>query len=190
MVFQFKVWKIQWENRGPRTNRRVLCMRDRKGRLKKVAKTEDDQRKLRKWYEGYNIIERLETLIANRKLKAHITKIKEKVRARGFTHQMSLYGVFINPNNHKREYRRYEIFKAGKWLPDEVGFFHDYFLKHVPENKAGVFVFHNGKLFVDEEDTITKMIKIEVPAVLPDLGIDEDLLEANQNKLRTVNDIG
>jgi uncharacterized protein YPO0396 len=157
MVLKFKVWRLQWENRGPKDNRRVLCLRDKKGILRKVAKTALEQSRLTKWYERYNIGERLENLVESRKLKEHIRKLKARIRRKGFKFQISLYGVWRNPRTGVRRYQRYEIFKATKWPPDEVAMIHDYFKTHVPENKAGVFVYHDQKLFIDDKDELTKL---------------------------------
>lgn len=110
---------------------------------------------LRKWYEKYNMKERLDTLLATRKLKEHVRKVKARIRRRGFKYQMSFYGIWKNPANGERGYRRYEVFKAEKWTPDEVGFIHDFFKTHVPKSRAGLFVFHGGSLYADEKDGMT-----------------------------------
>jgi hypothetical protein len=164
MVLQFKVWRLQWEKRGGRdktTKDRtlVLVLRDKDGKIRKIASNITDQSHLEKWYEKYNIGERLERLLKSRKLKLQVRKTKDRIRERGFTHSMSLYGIWVNPKTGERGYRRYEIFKAYKWMPDEVAFLHDFFKTHIPKSPAGVFVFHDGSLFIDEKDELTKFGK-------------------------------
>jgi hypothetical protein len=48
------------------------------------------------------------------------------------------------------------VFKADKWNPDEVAMLHDFFQTHVPKSRAGVFVYHDQRLFIDEEDGMTR----------------------------------
>lgn len=72
---------------------------------------------------------------------------------------MSFYGIFIDPTTKKKSYRRYEVFHADKWKPDEVGMLHHFFMKHVPKSRAGVFVYHHDRLYVDEQDELTKLVK-------------------------------
>jgi hypothetical protein len=156
MVLKFKVWRLQWEKRGPKGNREILVLRDKKGRIRRCAKTGEDQALIRKWYERYNIAERLESLLATRKLKEHIRRVKQRVRKRGFTFQISFYGIWVDPTTGKRGYRRYEVFKAEKWRPDEVAFLHDFLRTHVPQSKAGVFIFHDNKLMVEPTDELTQ----------------------------------
>lgn len=161
MVLQFKVWRISWEQSGkidPETGKRkpVLVLRDKRGRVKVRAKNAIEQARLTKWYERYNQKERLESLLESRKLKETVRLAKRRIRARGFKFQMSFYGITINAKTKKRQYRRYEIFKAYPWKPDEVAFMYDYLKAHVPLSKAGLFVFHNGSLFVDPKDELTK----------------------------------
>ena len=164
MVLQFKVWRLQWERRGGRDKAtgermKILVLRDKDGKIRKIARNKTDQVRLESWYEKYNIGERLEKLLKSRKMKLHVRKIKDRIRKRGFTHQMSLYGIWVDPTTGERGYRRYEIFKAGKWTRDEVAFLHDFFKTHIPKSPAGVFVFHNGSLLVDEKDELTKFDK-------------------------------
>ena len=155
MVLKFKVWRLQREKRK---HGNVLVLRDKKGRVRKVAKTGIEKYQLTKWYEKYNMKEKLERLIVSVKLKENLKRVKRRIHRRGFRFQISMYGIFIHPKTKKREYRRYEIFKAYSWKPDEVAFLHDYLKTHVPESRAGIFVYHEGKLYVDEKDNLTKFL--------------------------------
>jgi hypothetical protein len=164
MVLKFKVWRLCYEHRGKKLKRRkrrklVVCLRDKNGVLRKVAKDAYEQAKMETWYEKYNIKERLETLLATKELKEHVRRVKQRIRKRGFVHQISLYGISKDPKTSERTYRRYEIFKANKWFQDEVAFIHAFFKAHVPLSRAGCFIFHDGKLFVDGKDKLTEFVK-------------------------------
>jgi hypothetical protein len=142
---------------GPKGHQiELLVLRDKSGKIREIARDDNDKARLTKWYEKYNMKERLERLLETRALKEHVRKVKQRIRRRGFTYQISLYGITKNPKTGVRQYRRYEIFKAYKWTPDEVGFMHDFFKSHVPVSKAGLFIYHEGKLYVDEKDELTK----------------------------------
>lgn len=173
MVLAFKVWRLSWDNTGKinkETGKRtpVLVLRDKRGRIIKRADNVLDQASLKKWYEKYNMHERLESLIKSRKLKEAIRLTKRRVRTRGFKYQMSFYGITINEKTRRRQYRRYEVFKATPWLPDEAGFLHKFFKEHRPKSIAGVFILHNGSLFVDGKDELTKLAKAEKNIISPD----------------------
>ena len=71
--------------------------------------------RLRRRYKKYNEEHKLEQLLAVRRLKDHVRRIKANVRKRGFIKQLSIYGITRNKETGKRVYRRYEIFKAYPW---------------------------------------------------------------------------
>lgn len=161
MVLKFKVWRLQQERRTYHTKKKkkkykVWCLRDKDGRIRKVARTPEAIYLLRKWYEAYNAESRLEQLLAVRKLKEHVRKIKQHVRARGFVKQLSIYGITKNQETGKRVYRRYEIFKAEKWTRQEVSSIHDFFKNSPPTSHAGIFIFFNNRFYVEEGDKVTQ----------------------------------
>jgi hypothetical protein len=157
LVLAFKVWRIGWEKRK---HGKVLVLRDKTGRIRKVAHDKLEESRLNRWYEKYNMKERLETLLDNKKLKQHVKRVKRRIRRKGFTHQISLYGNHVNPRTGRKTYRRYEIFHDDKWTQDEVAFIHQWFKTHVPKSRAGVFVFYQNKLYVDEKDELSKLAKV------------------------------
>lgn len=173
MVLQFKVWRLKNERyvtsyshvwKGKRkTNKRVsdtygyrLVLRDKSGRIRKVAYTKEDKLKLRQWYEKYNRQERFDQLFKAREINEQARKIKAKIRKRGFKHQISFYGLYKNPKTEKKEYHRYEVFKADPFTQADVKVLHDLFKKNVPKSPAGLYMWHNSKLYVDQEDTLTR----------------------------------
>lgn len=164
MVLRFKVWRLQREHH-PYGDRLVL--RNKQGWIQKMAKTPEEEYALRKWYEKYHAGEmpdpetgkytsrNLEQLLAVRRLKEHVRRIKQDVRRRGFVKQLSIYGITKNLETNKRVYRRYEIFKAELFRQDEVRALHDLFRKNPPISQAGIFIYHNDKLFAIEGDKVT-----------------------------------
>ena len=57
---------------------------------------------------------------ADRHMKQHIeaNRIKDALGHEGYVFTMSLYGVIINPETQRPEYRRIEVFIKG--VPDQV----------------------------------------------------------------------
>jgi hypothetical protein len=157
MVLKFKVWRLQREWHIVKGGKRqVLVLRDKAGHIRKIAKNPFEEFTITKWYQKYNIDARLEQLLAVRRLKEHIRNIKANVAKRGFTFQLSFYGITKNVKTEKRVYRRYEVFKAEKWKQLEVAAMHKLFKEHPPRSQAGVFIFHNRKLFVVGSDEVTQ----------------------------------
>ena len=161
MVLKFKVWRLQkeWQTYGRKKHRHryhILRLRDKNGHIIKTAKTPEEIYRLKKRYEEYNEGAKLEQLLAVRRLKEHVRRIKQKVRARGFVKQLSIYGITKNKETKKRVYRRYEIFKAEKWTQQDVAAIHDFFKTSPPVSHAGIFIFYNDKLYVEEGDKVTQ----------------------------------
>jgi hypothetical protein len=152
MVLKFKVWRIGQQKFG---SKNYLTLRDKEGRIRKVAKTPEEECSILTWYEKYSVGKRLEQLLAVRRLKDHVRRIKANVRKRGFTKQLSVYGITKNEETKQRHYRRYEIFKAYPYTREEVSALHDLFHEHPPKSQAGVFIYHNDKLYVVESDKVT-----------------------------------
>jgi len=164
LVLRFKVYRLQHEKRaryrkvhGRRKKFyiRRLVLRDKLGWIHKEAKGKLEEYELRQWYVRYNRKKALEQLLAVRKLKEHIRRIKADVRRRGFVKQLSIYGITRNSKTKKRVYRRYEIFKAYPWTRTEVAAIHDFFKKSPPTSHAGVFIYHNDKLLIVGSDKVT-----------------------------------
>jgi hypothetical protein len=157
MVLRFKVYRLQWEklDRRKRANMR-LVLRDKNGKILHVCKNKEDEFILTSWYTRYNRRVALEQLLAVRKLKEHIRKVKALVRSHGFTYQLSIYGMFKDPRIKKRFYCRYEVFKATKWTRDEFRAVHRFFKNNKPKSAAGVFVYHNDQLYVWGADKVTR----------------------------------
>lgn len=164
MVLKFKVWRLQKElvtvpfskETGVKAHMEMkYVLRDKHGYRRKVAKTPEEEFLLLKWYEKYNVGKRLEQLLAVRRLKDHVRRIKASVRKRGFTKQLSIYGITKNVETGKRVYRRYEIFKAYPYTQYEVAALHRLFRGNPPRSQAGVFIYHNDKLYVVESDKVT-----------------------------------
>jgi hypothetical protein len=167
MVLKFKVWRLQPEKRvytrkGKKKKYRVWCLRDKEGHIVRVARKPEDVYRLRKRYKKYNEEHKLEQLLAVRRLKDHVRRIKAGVRKRGFIKQLSIYGITKNKETGKRVYRRYEIFKAVQWTQQEVAAIHDFFKKSPPLSHAGIFIYHNDKLLIVEGDKITQKGTSEV----------------------------
>ena len=135
----------------------VLVRRDKDGHIRGIATTETDKKRARQWWEFYNVHERLETLLAVRKLKTHIRFVKRRIRKRGFTFQISTYGIYKDPQTGRRYYCRYEIFRADKWTQADVTAIHDIFKAHKPKSAAGCFIFHDGRLFIEPTDKVTRL---------------------------------
>lgn len=153
MVLKFKVWKIGQQRFGSKT---YVTYRDKEGKLRRVAKTPEEEYELMHDYEKYNREHTLQQLLAVKRLKEHVRRIKANVRKRGFTKQLSIYGITKNTENGKRVYRRYEIFKASAWQQAEVAAIHDFFKKSPPKSHAGIFIYHNDHLLVVGSDKITQ----------------------------------
>lgn len=157
MVLKFKVWRLQRErHRIGHEIKNVFVLRDKHGYIRKIAKSREEEISLVKWFERYNVKARLDQLLAVRRLKEHVRRIKQNVRERGFTKQLSIYGITKNLDSGKRVYRRYEIFKADKWTQQEVTALHNFFKRSPPTSQAGVFIYHNNKLYVVGFDKVTQ----------------------------------
>lgn len=103
MVLKFKVWRLQYEQHIRKVTEDgktflkkvpVLVRRDKEGHIRFIAKNKWEEKLQWQWWERYNKKNTLEQLLAIRKLKEHIRKVKASVRKRGFVKQISLYGIF------------------------------------------------------------------------------------------------
>jgi hypothetical protein len=137
MVLEFKVYVLA---RLKRRNRDYLVLRDAAGRFKKFASTDEEKKKLEKWYKRWNIRQRLEDLISNVELKAAILRAKQKVRKLGFNEQISLYGI-LNTGSKRMQYRRYEIFKNKPFTQEDIDILYNYFYRTPPAAIAGVYIY-------------------------------------------------
>jgi hypothetical protein len=161
MVLKFKVWRLDWEKRsfklkGKKHFHWRLVLRDKSGRIYRVAKNAYEEAKLQRRYEKYNEGAKLEQLLAVRRLKEHVRKVKAEVRRRGFRKQLSCYGIFADPKTKKRFYCRYEIFRHDAWTQQDVAGIHDFLKSHRPKSAAGVFIFHGNRLYVVAKDEVTQ----------------------------------
>jgi hypothetical protein len=161
MTCQFKVWKLKLETHVSRYKPEKiyetrLVLRDKNGRIRKVAHNENEAHTLQQWYEKYNREERLDTLLKTREIKKAVRKIKAKTRKRGFKYQLCIYGIYKNPKNGNREYRRYEIFKATPFTNWDGAKLTTFFKRNIPKSPAGVYIWHNQKLYVNRDDSTTR----------------------------------
>lgn len=159
MVLKFKVWRLAPQKFGSKT---YLVYRDKSGKIRFIAKTPMQEYQLKHDYEKYNREHKLEQLIAVQRLKEHVRRIKISVRKRGFIKQLSIYGITKNTETGVRVYRRYEIFKATAWTQREVAAIHDFFKKSPPASHAGIFIYYNDHLYVEEGDKVTQKGTSEV----------------------------
>jgi hypothetical protein len=79
------------------------------------------------------------------------TETCQSIMRQGFKHSIICGGILRNAVTGEREYRRYQVFKADKWTRCEVGRIHTFFKKHVPKERIGFYVLHNGNLYMPEE---------------------------------------
>jgi len=112
-----------------------LVLRDEHGKIRIVTKDPCQER-------------RIITLGARIKLDP---KTCQSIMRRGFKHSIIHTGIVRNPGTGEREYRRYQIFKAEKWTRREVGRTHTFFKRHLPKERIGFYVLHNGNLYTPEE---------------------------------------
>jgi hypothetical protein len=138
--------------RGSRRKQKVLTLRDRKGQIRAVARTESEQKDLRRYWNKHYGKQRLEVAVAGSRLKELVRKLKQEARDRGFTYQMSVWGMTTNTRTGEKNYRRYEIFKAEKWRGDEWAAVKDLLRDHPLKTRAGVFIYDSNKLYAFPED--------------------------------------
>jgi hypothetical protein len=112
-----------------------LVLRDEYGKVRVVTKDPCQER-------------RITTLGA--RIKVDLGTCQSIVK-RGFKHSIICGGILRNPVTGEREYRRYQVFKADKWTRREVGRIHTFFKRHVPKERIGFYVLHNGNLYTPEE---------------------------------------
>jgi hypothetical protein len=112
-----------------------LVLRDEHGKLRLVTKDPCQER-------------RIINLGARIKLDPQTCR---SIMRRGFKHSIVCGGILRNPVTGEREYRRYQIFKAEKWTRREVGRIYTFFKRHVPKERIGFYVLHNGNLYTPEE---------------------------------------
>jgi hypothetical protein len=129
-------------------------LRDRKGHIRAVAKTEYKKKKLTDYYHRRFASQRLEKALAGQRLKEHVRKLKERVRRQGFRFQMSIWGTAHNRKTGERFYRRYEVFKADKWTHDEFAAMHKLLNEHPLKSRAGILVFHENNLYGVQGDKL------------------------------------
>jgi hypothetical protein len=112
-----------------------LVLRDEHGKIRLVTKDPCQERKII-------------TLGARIKLDPETCR---SIMRRGFKHSIVCGGIIRNRVTGEREYRRYQIFKAEKWTRREVGRTHTFFKRHLPKERIGFYVLHNGNLYTPEE---------------------------------------
>ena len=81
---------------------------------------------------------------ADRHMRQHIAanKIKDTLGYKGYVFTMSLYGVIINPETQRPEYRRIEVFIKG--VPDQidVGAIKNFFTELPPLDYYSIWVYN------------------------------------------------
>jgi hypothetical protein len=168
-VLKFKVWRLSHEWRTTRAksngvwvyNRSLkFVLRDPDGYVRKVAKNAIEEADLKKWYKNYNSESQLENLVADEKLKEHISEVKSRVRNRGYIKRIVFCGIYKDPLTGENGYRRYEVFKRERWKRKEVARLHYCFKCHLPRPGAAIFMFEpewkGGTLFADEQDWLSR----------------------------------
>ena len=118
-----------------RIMRNRLVLRDERGKIRLVTKDPCQERKII-------------TLGARIKLDPETCR---SLTRRGFKHSIIHTGIIRNPVTGEQEYRRYQMFKAEKWTRREVGRTHTFFKRHLPKERIGFYVLHNGNLYTPEE---------------------------------------
>jgi hypothetical protein len=115
--------------------RRRLVLRDEDGKMRVVSKDPCQER-------------RIITLGARVKVDPEMC---QSIMRQGFKHSIVCGGILRNRVTSEREYRRYQIFKAEKWTRFEVGRIYTLFKRHVPKERMGFYVLHNGNLYTPEK---------------------------------------
>jgi hypothetical protein len=156
MVLKWVIWRLQTENwhplKGETERSSPLVLRDRKGHIRAIARTEYDKAKLTDYYHRHHSSKTLEKAVKGAELKERVRKLKERVRRQGFRFQMSIWGTARNKETGRKYYRRYEVFKADQWTPFEFGRIHKILNEHHLKSNAGVLVLHNNKLYTVKGD--------------------------------------
>ena len=117
-----------------RIMKKRLVLRDEHGKVRIVTKDPCQER-------------RIINLGARIKLDPETCR---SIMRRGFKHSIVCGGILRNSVTGEREYRRYQIFKAEKWTRLEVGRTHTFFKRHLPKERIGFYVLHNGNLYTPE----------------------------------------
>lgn len=112
-----------------------LVLRDEHGKIRLVTKDPCQERKIT-------------TLGARIKLDP---KTCRSIMRRGFTHSIIHTGITRNRVTGERQYRRYQIFKADKWTRREVARTHTFFKRHLPKERIGFYILHDGNLYTIEK---------------------------------------
>lgn len=112
-----------------------LVLRDEHGKLRVVTKDPCQERKII-------------TLGARIKVDPETC---QSIMRRGFKHSIICGGITRNRATGERQYRRYQIFKAEKWTRREVGRIYTFLKTHVPKERIGFYILHNGNLYVEEK---------------------------------------
>jgi hypothetical protein len=134
----------------------ALVLRDRAGKIRKVAKGATEEAKLTAWFNKYGYAKRQLQFEASIRLKEHIRNVKAYVRKKGFIKQISMYGIFKDPETKKRIYCRYEVFKRTPWQAPEVKAVHTFLRGHKPKSASGVFIYNDNKLYCVASDKVTR----------------------------------
>jgi hypothetical protein len=125
-IAQYKPTKIM---------KKRLVLRDEHGKIRVVAKDPCQERRI---------------ITQGARIKVDPETCQSIVR-RGFKHSLICGGIRRNPVTGEREYHRYQIFKAEKWTRHEFGRTHTFFKRHLPKERIGFYVLHNGNLYTPEE---------------------------------------
>jgi hypothetical protein len=118
-----------------RIMKKRLLLRDEHGKIRVAAKDPCQERKII-------------TLGARVKLDPETC---QSIMRRGFKHSIISGGILRNRVTGEREYRRYQIFKAERWTRLEAGRMHTLFKRHVPKERIGFYILHNGNLYTPAE---------------------------------------
>lgn len=137
-----------------------MVLRDENGRYRGIAKNAEEQKQLKRLHKQHNAFQPLENLLKREDLKEHVRQMKARIRERGCRERITICGVRRNSETGKSEYRHYEFFKRERWRRAEVLALRTLIKTHVPNSRAGVFIFEpelkNGTLFYDEQDWLSQ----------------------------------
>jgi hypothetical protein len=121
-------------------------LRDWHGKVRRVAKSTEEQKELRRWYEQYNKTTKSQDLPVSPKLRKKIALTVNDLMKRGFKYRQLIYGTRLNEKTDKWEYKRMEVFKGTPWTQKERQRIWVFFKWNIPKDNIGIYVIHNKKM--------------------------------------------